>query len=164
MSCETIFSFGVLIDGKPFTATVINEEGEGRDFYYRVQFSDGYEDVFHEENGEMVGLRGDTSKPYSDAIKYDVHHYIGLNSDNFWDVFPYEMDGEKINIWIFEEEDEDEQENLSTSWNVHYKKEYRFHMMNVGGIWMVSNRNGKDIPAIDRELSKTVEHYLKTVL
>src|SRR5688500_8745567 len=111
MSCETIFSFPVLINGKPFTATVVSEEGEGRDFYYRVQFSDGYEDVFHVENDEMVGLRGNTSKPYAEAIKYDVHHYIGLNSDNFWDVFSYEMDGEKINVWIFEEEDEDEEEN-----------------------------------------------------
>ena len=61
-------------------------------------------------------------------------------------------------------EEEDEEENLSTSWNVHYKKEYRFHLMQAGGTWLVSNRYGKDIPNVDRDLSRKVEHVLKTLL
>lgn len=161
---QNIFNFTVVVAGKVQRAYILAEEGEDRDFHYRVRFEDGYEDVFHEVQGELLGLRGAESAAYAEAIKYDVHHYIGLNTDAFWYVFREQVGDEVVNVWIFEEEEEDEEENLSTSWNVHYKKEYRFHLMKVGDIWMVSNRNGKDIPAVDRELSKKVEFVLKTIL
>ena len=161
---QNIFNFTVTVNGKEERAYVLGEEGEGRDFYYRVKFSDEYEDVFHEVDGQLVGLRGESSVPYAEAIKYDVHHYIGLNTDAFWYVFRDQVGNEIVNVWIFEEEEEDEEENLSTSWNVHYKKEYRFHLMQAGGTWLVSNRYGKDIPNVDRDLSRKVEHVLKTLL
>lgn len=161
---QSILNFTVSVAGKEERAYVLAEEGEGRDFYYRVKFSDSFEDVFHEVDGRLVGLRGEISQPYADAIRYDIHHFIGLNTDAFWYVFREEIGEEVVNVWIFEEEDEDEEENLSTSWNVHYKKEYRFHLMKVGDTWMVSNKYGKDIPAVDRELSRKVEFVLKTIL
>lgn len=161
---QTIFNFTVSVAGKEERAFVLGEEGEGRDFHYRVKFSDAYEDVFHVVGGKLVGMRGASSEPYAEAIKYDVHHVIGLNTDAFWYVFRDQVGNEMVNIWIFEEEEEDENENLSLSWNVHYKKEYRFHLMKVGDMWMVSNRYGKDIPAVDRELSRKVEFVLKTIL
>ncbi len=161
---QSIFNFTVSVNGKEERAYVLSEEGEGRDFYYRVKFSDAYEDVFHVVEDKLVGLRGASSEAYAEAIKYDVHHYIGLNTDAFWYVFRDLVGDEIVNVWIFEEEDEDEEENLSTYWNVHYKKQYRFHLMKVGDNWMVSNKYEKDIPAIDRELSIKVEHLLKTIL
>jgi hypothetical protein len=161
---QTIFNFTVSVNGKEERAYVLSEEGEGRDFHYRVKFSDAYEDVFHVVEDKLVGLRGAGSDAYAEAIKYDIHHYIGLNTDAFWYVFRDLVGDEIVNVWIFEEEDEDEDENLSTSWNVHYKKEYRFHLIKVGDHWMVSNKYEKDIPAVDRELSIKVEHLLKTIL
>lgn len=161
---QEVFNFTVSVAGKEERAYVLAEEGEGRDFYYRVKFSDAYEDVFHMVDDKLVGLRGTSSDAYAEAIKYDVHHFIGLNTDAFWYVFRDLVGDEVVNVWIFEEEEEDEEENLSTSWNVHYKKEYRFHLMKVGDTWMVSNKYGKDIPAVDRELSKKVEFVLKTIL
>ncbi len=161
---QSTFNFTVSVAGKEERAYVLAEEGEDRDFHYRVKFSDGYEDVFHLVEDKLVGLQGTSSDAYANAIKYDVHHYIGLNTDAFWYVFREQVGDEMVNVWIFEEEDEDEDRNLSTSWNVHYKKEYRFHLMKVGDTWMVSNRDGKNIPAVDRELSKKVEFVLKTIL
>lgn len=161
---QSTLNFTVKVAGKEERAYILAEEGEGRDFHYRVKFSDGYEDVFHEIDGILVGLRGKESEPYAEAIKYDVHHYIGLNTDEFWYVFRDQVGDEIVNVWIFEEEDEDEEGNLSTSWNVHYKKEYRFHLMKADDTWMVSNRYGKDIPGVDRELSHKVELVLKTLL
>lgn len=160
----SILNFPVLIAGKEERAYVLAEEGEGRDFYYRVKFSDAYEDVFHMADGKLTGLRGASSEPYAEAIRYDIHHVIGLNTDAFWYVFREQVGDEMVNVWIFEEEEEDENENLSVSWNVHYKKEYRFHLMKAGDMWMVSNRYGKEIPSVDRELSKKVEFVLKTIL
>ena len=161
---QNIFNFTVSVSGKEERAYVLGEEGEGRDFHYRVKFSDSYEDVFHVVDDKLVGMRGASSDPYAEAIKYDIHHYIGLNTDAFWYVFREQVGDEIVNVWIFEEEDEDDEETLSTSWNVHYKKEYRFHLMKVDDNWMVSNRYEKNIPAIDRELSKKVEFILKTIL
>lgn len=164
MAEQVTLSFPVIVSGEEKKASILAEEGEGRDFYYRVRFSDGYEDVFHELDGTLVGLRGHESQPYAEAIKYDVNHYIGLNTDEFWYVFPERIGDETVNVWIFQEEDEDEELNLSTSWNVHYKKEYRFHLLKVADTWMVANRYGKDIPGTDRELSYKVELVLKTLL
>lgn len=161
---QEVFNFTVSVNGKEERAYVLAEEGEGRDFYYRVKFSDAYEYVFHMVDDKLVGLRGASSDAYAEAIKYDVHHFIGLNTDAFWYVFRDLVGDEVVNVWIFEEEEEDEEENLSTCWNVHYKKEYRFHLMKVGDTWMVSNKYSKDIPAVDRELSKKVEFVLKTIL
>lgn len=157
---QSTFNFPTIVEGKNLTATVLAEEGEGLDFHYRVRFSDGYEDVFNEQEGKLVGLRGPGSQPYADAIKYDVKHYIGLDTDKFRYVFPEVVDGEKVNVWVFEEEEEDEEENMSTSYNVHVKKEYRFHLMKVGDSWMMSNRNEKKLSDSDRKLAQNVEDML----
>lgn len=164
MNVDTPFHFTVVLNGQEQEAYVLAEESEGRDFHYRVRFSDGYEDVFHEVEGQLLGLRGATSIPYAEAIQDDVHHFIGLDTDAFWYVFRAPIGDAMVNVWVFEEQEEDEEEHVYTSWNVHYTREYRFHLLKAGDQWMVSNRYGKDIPSVDRSLSEKVEFLLKTLL
>jgi len=155
-------TFPVRINEKNLTATVLGEEGEGRDFYFRVGFSDGYEDVFYTVKEKLVGLKGEDSQPYADAIRYDVAHCIGLDTDRFWYVFGEEKNGEYFNVWIFEGEEEDEEENVYSTYNVHVKGKYQFHLIRVGDGWMASNRN--DGGQVDMQLAQKVEDLLIALL
>lgn len=164
MACDSIFSFPAVVNGQRMTAAVVSEEGEGRDFHYRVQFSDGYEEVFNVKDGKLIGLAGHDSDPYAEAIKYDVGHYIGFNPEKFWYVFDDLLEGETLNVWIFEEEEEDEEENIETSYNVFVKKEYRFHLVRVGDRWMLSNKYDNPLSNDDHTLAQKVEDLLIALL
>ncbi len=159
---QSTFTFPAIVNGQTLSATVLGEEGEGRDFHYRVRFSDQYEDVFHIEKDLLVGLRGAGSQPYADAIKYDVKHSIGLDSDKFWYVFADVIKGEPLNVWIFEGEEEDEEENVYTTYNVHVKGKYVFHLMQVAGKWIVSTR--AELQHVDMKLAEKVEDLLIAVI
>jgi hypothetical protein len=160
---RSTFSFPVIVAGKSLRATVLAEEGEGRDFLYRVRFEDGYEDVFFVDGDKVGGQLGTTSQPYADAIKYDVGHFIGLNADKFWYVFQDEFDGEIVNVWIFEEEEEDEDEVIRDSFNVFIKKKYRFHLLNMGDSWLLGNREENSLSETDQLLAEKIGELLMTL-
>lgn len=159
---HSTFHFPTIVNGKNLTATVLSEEGEGRDFLYRVRFDDGYEDVFFVKGEEAGGHNGTTSQPYADAIKYDVGHFIGLNTDNFWYVFQDEIEGEIVNVWIFEEEEEDEEDEgvIHSSYNVLIKKQYRFHILNMGDSWLLGHRENKPLTETDNRLAEKIGELL----
>jgi hypothetical protein len=160
----TTFTFPVIVNGNKLSATVLGEEGEDRDFHYRVGFSNQYEDVFHVVNDRLVGMRGKDSDAYAEAIKYDVGLSIGLDSDKFWYVFQELVEGEPLNVWVFEQEEEDEEENIYTTFNVHVKGKYRFHLMNVGDGWIASTKNEMPLTESDRMLAEKVEDLLIALL
>jgi hypothetical protein len=161
---HSTFSFPVIVAGKSLRATVLAEEGEGREFLYRVRFDDGYEDVFFVDQDEVGGHLGVSSQPYAEAIKFDVGHYIGLNTDKFLYVFQDEIEGEMVNVWIFEEEAEDEEEVIHTSYNVIVRNQYRFHLLQVGDGWMLSVREGTVLSESDKKLAEKIEDLLFAIL
>ena len=161
---QSTFSFPAIVAGKSLRATVVGEEGEGRDFLYRIKFDDGYEDVFFVDGHKAGGHLGASSQPYAEAIKYDVGHFIGLDTDKFWYVFADEIDGEIANVWIFEEETEDEEEVIHASFNVFIKKQYRFHLLQVGDTWMLSVREGTVLSESDKILAQKIEDVLIALL
>lgn len=164
MRGSTTFTFPAVVNGTKLSATVLGEEGEGRDFHYRVLFSDHYEDVFHVVDDRLVGLRGKDSEAYAEAIKYDVGHSIGLDSDRFWYVFQESIEGQAINIWVFEGEEEDEEENTYATYNVHYKGKYHFHLLKVADEWIMSTRKEGPLSESDKLIAEKVEDLLIALL
>lgn len=160
MGLVEAIEFPVFVDGKPMTASVVEEMGDPTQYSYRIQFTDGYEDIFTLDEGILGTEKGDSSKPYVKAIRNDISRVIGLDTNKFYHVFPTLINGIATNVWIIEKEDDDEQ----TYYGVYYNEEYRFEAREVNNQLVFSTRSKAPDAAVNEDLAQLITPILRSVV
>ncbi len=152
--------FSVFVNGRPLTASVIQVDENPVQYSYRIQFGDGYEDIFTLDEGLIEADKGNESKPYIKAIRNDIGQVIGLDTNKFYHVFQDRIDGIVTNIWIIEKEDEKNE----TYYGVYYSDHYRFELRRVNDEWIYSTRSKEPGASIDEVLAKKVSQILYSLV
>jgi hypothetical protein len=136
MRFQTPIKFPVFIEGKPATASVLEEIDHPIQSIFRVAFSDGFEDEFLvEEDGNVYGS-GIAAIPYQKAIRFDISPAASVNPDRFYYSYPEQIDGMKTNVWVIEGDDENEQ----PIYKVYYFDFFRFALQKQNDLWIVSHK------------------------
>lgn len=159
MNMVEAIEFPTFVEGIPVTASVVEIKINPVQHCYRIEFSDGYEDVFTMDEGMIEGDNGQSSKPYIKAIRHDLPQVIGLDTNKFYHIFQDKVDGILTNIWIIEKEDEDD----GTYYGVYYNGYYRFEYRQVKNEWICSTRS-KAGDSINAELVEKVKLVLYSLL
>src|SRR5690349_5575006 len=144
--------FPVFVNGKPLTASLVEVDENPAQYSFRIQFSDGYEDIFTLDDGIIEANKGERSKIYIKAIRNDIMQAIGLDTSKFYHVFHDNIDGHVTNIWIIEREDE----NNETYYGVYYNQFYRFELRQVKEQWIWSTRSKEPGATINEEIAEKV--------
>lgn len=128
--------FPVTCNGKRLTASVIEEIDHPVQTVYRVSFSDGFEDTFYlDDDGSLCGTH-QKAAAYAKAIRFDIGHMIGLDTNRFFYHFPEKIDGLSTNVWVIEGDDE----NGEPIYKVYYFDFFRFALQKQDQVWIVSHK------------------------
>ncbi len=153
--------FPVFVDGRPMTASVVEEFTDTIQHSYRIEFSDGYTDAFTLDEGVIIADNGEASKPYIKAIRHDISNVIGLDTNKFYHIFQDKIDGIITNVWIVEKEDEEEREIY---YNIYYNEYYRFEIRNLDDEWICSTRSKAPDAHIDESIAKKAIQILHSLV
>jgi hypothetical protein len=160
MNLVEAIEFPVFVNGKPMTASVIEANENPVQFSYRVQFSDGYEDVFTLDEGLIEADKGEVSNPYLKAIRSDIPQVIGLDTNSFYHIFQDRVNNILTNIWVIEKE----YESGEIYYGVYYNEYYRFEFRLTDGKWVPITRSKEPGASFDRDLAIKIEQLLYSVV
>ncbi len=129
-------TFPVSCNGKRLTASVLEEIDHPVQTIFRVSFSNGFQDIFYLYDDGSVAGTTQKAAPYAKAIRFDIGHMIGLDTNRFFYHFPEKIDGLKTNVWIVEGDDE----NGDPIYKVYYFDFFRFALQKQEQVWVVSHQ------------------------
>lgn len=155
MSFSFSIQFPVRILDRKLIASVVEEIVDFKHFTLRIQFSDGFEDIFRlDENGDVFGTT-EESAIYGLSIRNDIGVLIGIEPDEHYHIFEEEINGRTTNIWVFEQGDGFDH----IVYSVYYNNIYRFELRKNESAWEASTRS-KLHPVIDQRMIKKVSWLL----
>jgi len=160
MNLVEAIEFPVIVNGEPLVASVIEVDENPAQHSYRIQFSNGYEDIFTLDDGMIEADKGETSKSYIKAIRNDISNVIGLDTNKFYYIFQDKLDGIIINIWIIEKEDEKNE----TYYAVYYNERYRFELRKVNEQYIYSTRSKQAGIVINEDIAKKASQILYSLV
>ena len=144
------------VEGKELVAEVLAQETNPGHFNFATKFSDGFEDTFiHEESSGIWRATRNKKTIYLEKIKDDLSALTRYQIDRHYLSFRHQLEGQTVNIWVFETEWEDG----SVLYTVYYKGEYQFEMKKVRGAWRSRSVRGNRQPA-NEELVLTIGNMI----
>jgi hypothetical protein len=156
MTITAPIQFPVKVNGRRMTASVEEEIDHPLHNCFRVRFSDGFEDIFYLDEDFLVGTN-EKSVAYAKAIRLDIGNVIGLDTSRFYHIFQEIIDGIITNIWVIENDAEDNE----VCYAVYYNEFYRFELKRAGDKWEAAYKSGDKI---NEDLVKKVGYLLDSLV
>ncbi len=153
---ETSLKFYCQVNGKDLMAKIRGVVNHPIYFVYRIQFSDGYEDDFYLlENGFVDSEKGESSKPYAYALRYDLQSLGWMPGNKGVYTMRWMIGGTHTNIWIKETDSDGEH-----IYSIYFNGNYRFEMKKDGTGWFWRTRRVVEPEEINEKLAVEIGRLL----
>lgn len=141
--------FSLLVNGKRQGAHLETILDAGTFNVFSIGFADGYHDCFFDKgDGNIRGINEIKGKAYAAALKHDLHVFNHLKYGVSLENFPYEVDGEFANGWIFTKK-----ETTGLVYTIYLKGVYQFHIVEKEKGWTAITENAEGRCEIDQKLA-----------